>query len=84
MGQEVPAALCPPPRISSHPLHEGLHPLGPGEQLDKAATIWGDDAESPRAKQGKRQDQPLLMTEESQEQETGAEEHKATNEQHHQ
>lgn len=38
----------------------------------------------PRAKQGTRQDQPLPVTEESQEQEAGAEEHKATNEQHHQ
>lgn len=58
--------------------------LGPSEQLDEAATIWGCDTESLRAKQGPRQDQPLPVAEESQEQEAGAEEHKAANEQHHQ
>lgn len=84
MGQEVPATPCPPPPISSQPLHGGLHPLGPSEQLDEAATIWGCDTESLRAKQGPRQDQPLPVAEESQEQEAGAEEHKAANEQHHQ
>lgn len=44
----------------------------------------GGNARSPGAKRGAGWDPPLPVAEESQQQEAGAEEHKAPNEQHHQ